>query len=540
MSKRPWAGAAFALGLLLAASVRADEPAGTAPAELDWIPPTCAGFLHVRVHDLLSGPVGKTLVKAVSAGDPKAIDVFERELGIPLMRIDRVTVLLPMIDERAHEPGIVVRVTTTRPYDRRDVLAALKVRDDADRPAKSSSDFHMLPGKGALHFSDERTITLMSGEAGGLALLARYLGPKKPGPLSAALQTAAGKNQIVAGLDLSQVPRVPPEALPDELRGLRTILDAKTATFTANLGDEKSDLAIGFRFGDKADATEGKTTLADGLKALSGFLDKFATDLNRDPKNNAVQLAVLKEIQNGLASAKISQTDADLHVTAQLNSAGPLGVLASQGAELIKTGSSRTQSQINLKQIGLAFHNYADTYQGVLPPAAIIDKNGRPLLSWRVAILPYIEQDNLYKQFHLDEPWDSEHNKALIVHMPKIYMLPGDANKHDLPSTYYQVFVGPHAAFEGKTGLRFPASFPDGTSNTIWTAEAEEAVPWTRPADIEYDPTKMPKIGFHFGDRSNIGFADGSVRALKKSIPEKVWHLLIQRDDGNVIPNYDD
>ncbi|MFL5342323.1 MAG: H-X9-DG-CTERM domain-containing protein, partial [Gemmataceae bacterium] len=73
-----------------------------------------------------------------------------------------------------------------------------------------------------------------------------------------------------------------------------------------------------------------------------------------------------------------------------------------------------------------------------------------------------------------------------------------------------------------------------------WTAEAADAVPWTKPDDIVYDPKLMPKVGYHFGDRCNVGFADGSVRALKKSVPTNIWHLLIQRDDGNVIPNYDD
>src|SRR5207249_2796575 len=79
----------------------------------------------------------------------------------------------------------------------------------------------------------------------------------------------------------------------------------------------------------------------------------------------------------------------------------------------------RTVSQNNLKQIGLAMHNYHDTYRH-FPPQALTDKNGKPLLSWRVAVLPFIEQDNLYRQFKLDEPWDSEHNRKLLERMPKL------------------------------------------------------------------------------------------------------------------------
>jgi len=84
--------------------------------------------------------------------------------------------------------------------------------------------------------------------------------------------------------------------------------------------------------------------------------------------------------------------------------------------------AGRGQSNNNLKQIAIAFHQYHDTYKS-LPLHAIYSKDGKtPLLSWRVAILPFIEQDALYKQFKLDEPWDSEHNKKLIPLMPRIYM----------------------------------------------------------------------------------------------------------------------
>src|SRR5262245_11036025 len=89
-----------------------------------------------------------------------------------------------------------------------------------------------------------------------------------------------------------------------------------------------------------------------------------------------------------------------------------VALAAPAGHQPESTIVQRRASANNLKQIGLALHNYHDTY-GKLPPAAICDKAGKPLLSWRVAILPFIEQNALYKQFKLDEPWDSEHNKKL-------------------------------------------------------------------------------------------------------------------------------
>ena len=76
----------------------------------------------------------------------------------------------------------------------------------------------------------------------------------------------------------------------------------------------------------------------------------------------------------------------------------------------------------NLKQLALGIHNFHSAYRKL--PAARTDENGQPLLSWRVAILPFIEQQALYEQFHLDEPWDSEHNLKLIDQMPATFTDP--------------------------------------------------------------------------------------------------------------------
>src|SRR5438477_510375 len=130
-------------------------------------------------------------------------------------------------------------------------------------------------------------------------------------------------------------------------------------------------------------------------------------------------------------------------------------------------------------------HNYHDTYRH-FPPQALTDKNGKPLLSWRVAILPFIEQDNLYRQFKLNEPWDSEHNKKLLETMPKVYASV-NANTKEKFETFYQVFVGKGTVFEPGEKISFP-QIPDGTSNTLMAVEAGDSVPWTKPEDLVFDP----------------------------------------------------
>ncbi len=215
-----------------------------------------------------------------------------------------------------------------------------------------------------------------------------------------------------------------------------------------------------------------------------------------------------------IKTAKIATKDNQAILTATVKTGGAFAALAQEGFGAMMMSSARAQSQNNLKQIGLAMYNYEATY-GMLPPAAICDKNGKPLLSWRVAILPFIEQDNLYKQFKLDEPWDSDHNKKLAQLVVKTYMLPNDKAKHELPSTYYRVFYGNDAMFDLKKGTRF-AEITDGLSNTIMVAEAADAVPWTKPDELEYDPKQSPKLGFHFGDRCDLLLGDGSVPRSKK------------------------
>jgi hypothetical protein len=182
----------------------------------------------------------------------------------------------------------------------------------------------------------------------------------------------------------------------------------------------------------------------------------------------------------------------------------------------------------NLKMIGLAMHNYAGANENRFPPAAI-RKNGKALLSWRVAILPYLDQNALYERFHLDEPWDSPHNKTLLKEMPPVFA--GSA----LEKTLYQVFVGPGALFEGDEGTKLSA-VTDGIAFTVLVAEGAKAVPWTKPEDLTYDPEKpLPELGGMLPDGIAVCFADGSARILRKTIPASTLRALITRNGGEVV-----
>jgi Protein of unknown function (DUF1559) len=195
------------------------------------------------------------------------------------------------------------------------------------------------------------------------------------------------------------------------------------------------------------------------------------------------------------------------------------------------TDEQLTKARDNLQQIALAFHNYHDTYGHL--PVNELSKDKKSLLSWRVQILPFIEQDHLYKQFKLDEPWDSDNNKKLIDKIPDLYVpVRGRADKG---MTFYQVFGGKHGLFKPgeKPGL---ATIPDGTSNTFMIAEAAKPVIWTKPDDMVFDGKDVPALGGMFEGKFHAAMGDGSIRRFRKGVEASTLKALIDPADGMVLP----
>ena len=204
------------------------------------------------------------------------------------------------------------------------------------------------------------------------------------------------------------------------------------------------------------------------------------------------------------------------------------------GLAYVRDQARRDACVQNLRGIALALHEYHRDHNG-FPPAAIRDKAGKPLLSWRVAILPYLgpEAASLYAQFNLKEPWDSPNNVQLLDRIPNVFKCPSDDSRRG--KTVYQAIVGPGLVFTGMKRVKI-AQILDGTSQTIMVVESDLNVPWTSPQDINVDWTRPGAgLGSPHMEVFNAAFADGSVHSIKDSVTAGTLKSLLTRDGGEVI-----
>jgi len=146
-----------------------------------------------------------------------------------------------------------------------------------------------------------------------------------------------------------------------------------------------------------------------------------------------------------------------------------------------REAARRAQCTNNLKQIALAMHNYHNKYQ-CLPPAYLADKNGKPMHSWRVLLLPYMEEQMLYDQYRFDEPWNGPNNAMLANRMPSVFRCPSDTSAKAATTTNYVVITGPKTVFEGAKSTTF-GDIKDGLSNTLLVLEVPGAsANWMDPS----------------------------------------------------------
>ena len=192
----------------------------------------------------------------------------------------------------------------------------------------------------------------------------------------------------------------------------------------------------------------------------------------------------------------------------------------------------RNVSLNNMKLIGLALQQHVDMQRSF--PAAGGGEGRGAQLSWRVHILPYMEQASLYEQFHLDEPWDSEHNRKLIPQMPNEFKDP--AGKLPEGKTAYLAVTGPGTAFGDGRDRPTISDFKNGITKTVLIveADADEAVTWTKPEDWQFDPVNPKRgLGKHRPGGFVVGFADSHTDFINNDTPPDAIKAMMTRDPGD-------
>jgi len=297
--------------------------------------------------------------------------------------------------------------------------------------------------------------------------------------------------------------RCPDEAAATELEQiLNTLLDTAKEKMSAQMAGAKA-----------ADTDSPQAAMAQQMAdAATKMIDLFR------PVRKGSRLEVIQEGQEGMGAAMGMGT-----------------ALMLPAVQAAREAARRVQSTNNLKELGIAMHNYHDAHKA-FPARAIFDKEGKPLLSWRVMLLPYLEGgEELYKQFHLDEPWDSPNNKPLGEKMPDVFRNP--SSNAPAGMTVYLAPVGAGTLFDGNQG-RSLQGITDGSSNTVMLVEVNDdrAVPWTKPDDWQLDPEKpLAGLGAAHPRGFNALLCDGSVRFIAEDLDVQVWKALLSIAGGEPI-----
>jgi len=247
----------------------------------------------------------------------------------------------------------------------------------------------------------------------------------------------------------------------------------------------------------------------------------------------------LKSRQQGIAIAGIC-LNAMAFVTVPI-----LIALLLPAVQAAREAARRMQCSNHEKQMVLALHNYHDVY-GAFPPLHTVDEEGNPLHSWRVLILPFIEQSALYEAIRLDEPWDSEHNRQFHDRMPSIYRCPSSSGGVLFRDTTYSAVAGgsfqPATKAESVLGLKL-SDVTDGTSNTLAIVEVREPFNWMDPtADVTVEElvnwvvrSGRVRAGSRHSGGMNVALLDGSVRFIAYEIDPEILRAMATPSGGESV-----
>jgi biopolymer transport protein ExbD len=494
---------------------------------------------------ILNKPIAQTAKLYLS-------DLFKRDLGIDMKDAEQVVILVPaklpnQNRTATFEMAAIIRLPAVG-VDSDGLLekvdANTMVRQLLDRPERVTDGpnvYYVGRSGSAAFVADNRTIVRAPRN-----LLVRMIGSTKPqGILAEALAKADLNSDVVGVIANTGLARqslfvaaamARQQLRPDHAEQLGRVPDSiLSATVAMNLSPGAPISLTLNATNDEAAEMLARLSRV-GLDETRLRLTELGATRVPSATITADELALRSAFE--LVGTATAVQKGDQVVVSTRTPSGLADAIMSSVIMRAKKSALDAQRRNQLKQLGLAMHNYHDVNKS-FPPVEHgldnqFDKDGKPLLSWRVHILPFLGEEaaDLYREFRLNEPWNSEHNTSLLDQMPSVFKTADSPTK-----TSMLAVVGPGTIYEGKRGVALK-EITDGTANTILLLLAgdDKAISWTKPEDlplVEADP--ITAIGKINGNEFQAVFCDGSVQSLHKDLdPASLRNLLI-RNDGNTI-----
>lgn len=504
----------------------------------DYLPADAVATAVLNVREAMASP-------AVELYPTEVVDAWcKQNIGILASDIEQIKVVIGSPESAM--AGVIFNLRTDLDVDSLNPQW-VDTQQPMDLDGSSVYEMAAVPGV-VMHVKDPRTILVASENY--LSSMLSSEGAEPSGPLAkmaaavphtAVMTGVIGVQQLrpmLNGIIQSQAEAIPPPLA--EFTRIPNLIDA--IMFRADPETPEGQFAMVMLAGDESKAGECLGIIKNGLQlGQQLFLSEMDQNAGQDdavaqaasqymqrmsdhyvemltPKQNGRRLTMTVEASPGMAAT------------------GMLAVMVLPAANTARAAAQRMSSVNNMKQIAIAMHNY-NLVHGQFP-TDIKSADGTPLLSWRVAILPYLEEQVLYDQFKLDEPWDSPNNLPLMNRVPAFLQHPEIESAAG--TTVYQRPRG-EGFMNGDEPLTF-RNVLDGTSNTIMGVETvgADAVEWTKPADIQLDvdnPVEVLDRGTRRG--FNVMMGDGSVRFLSTLIDPEVFKALLTRAGGEVINQAD-
>ncbi len=507
------------------------------PLDLSYISSDCFAALVIHPQRILQSPLFASVEQDESLSEELAED-WTKNSGIDPRNVEQLVAVYALGEDGPMSEasgGVILRLS--EPLDREKTKGKTIDAEEFQRQWATEPEFRLAPSNDIV-IVDEQTVLL--GDKSAIDKMLRAKVAK--GRLAEQLSHVDANNDLIGCVVTEPIkPMIAMytegvgDSVPPQLAGLLKLApQLESVVVKANLGgDSLLKLALNMTTTDAA--TELEKTLPETLAFGKAMLGMAKLGLPQDlPPQAMTAINMAEEVLDAF-----EVTRDDRQVVATLAAPEGFDELCQEAAPMIAGGvlaarsAARQAKQMNnLAQISGAMHAY-ETTQGTFPPPAASDTD-EERTSWRVRLLPFLDEQALYDEYRRDELWDSEHNSKLIDRMPDCYRNPtmGDSTK-----TTAMVFAGTGTIFDGDEGRGMPEIL-DGTSNTILVVDAapEKAVPWMKPEDLAFDPENpaaalgnVPETGFL------AAFADGHVQIIPADIAAETLRYLIERADGQQV-----